>query len=125
MRVRVRSLALLSGLRIQHRCELWCGLQMRLRSHVAVAVATAPIRPRAGGPPCAMGVALKRQKKKQTKNLFSAYHSCSIYLLNTSPNFRYSLQFGCNKAFHQCIIFHYLASDGGSIAMDGWYSLRI
>ena len=27
------------GLRIQHGCELWCGLQMWLGSHVAVAVA--------------------------------------------------------------------------------------
>ena len=32
------SLALLSGLRIQRCCELWCRLQMRLRSGVAVAV---------------------------------------------------------------------------------------
>ena len=35
----VQSLALLSGLRIQHCCELWCRLQMRLRSRIAVALA--------------------------------------------------------------------------------------
>ena len=38
MRLRVRSLASLSGLRIQHSCELWYRLQMQLRSCVAVAV---------------------------------------------------------------------------------------
>ena len=34
----VRSLASLSGLRIHHCHELWCSLQMRLGSRVAVAV---------------------------------------------------------------------------------------
>ena len=34
----VPSLASLSGLRIRRCHELWCSLQMRLRSHVAVAV---------------------------------------------------------------------------------------
>ena len=37
--VTVRSLVLLSGLRIQHCHELWCRSQMRLGSQVAVAVA--------------------------------------------------------------------------------------
>ena len=41
MRLRVWSLALLSGLRIQRCSELWCRLQMWLRFHVAVAVAQA------------------------------------------------------------------------------------
>ena len=41
MRMRVPSLALLSGLRIQHCHELQCRLQMWLRSGVAVAVALA------------------------------------------------------------------------------------
>ena len=41
MRMRVRSLALLSGLRI-HRCpELWCRSKTWLRSRVAVAVVVA------------------------------------------------------------------------------------
>ena len=39
MRLRVRSLALLSGLRIQRCRELWCRLQPQLGSCVAVAVA--------------------------------------------------------------------------------------
>ena len=39
MRLRVRTLSLLSGLRIQHCHELWCRSQMQLRSGVAVDVA--------------------------------------------------------------------------------------
>ena len=35
----VQSLTLLSGLRIQHSCELWCMLQMQLSYGIAVAVA--------------------------------------------------------------------------------------
>ena len=41
MRRQVRSLASLSGLRMCCCCELWCRLQMWLRSGVAVAVAKA------------------------------------------------------------------------------------
>jgi len=36
--LRVRSLALLDGLRICHCCELWYRVQMRLGSGIAVAV---------------------------------------------------------------------------------------
>ena len=36
MRLQVRSLALLSGLRIQHCHELWCRLKTQLRSGMAV-----------------------------------------------------------------------------------------
>ena len=39
MRMRVQALALLRGLRIRHRRELWCGSQTRPRSGVAVALA--------------------------------------------------------------------------------------
>jgi len=38
MRTQVRSLALLSGLRVQHCHELCCRSQMQLRSGIAVAV---------------------------------------------------------------------------------------
>ena len=68
MRLRVQSLAFLSGLRIQHCCELWCRWQMWLGSGVAVA-ATALIRPLAWKPPYAMGAPLekaKRPKKEET-----------------------------------------------------------
>ena len=66
MRLQVRSLALLSGLRLWHCCELWCRLQTWLRSRVAVAL----LRPLAWEPPYAAGAALekaKRQKKKKKK----------------------------------------------------------
>ena len=43
VRTQVQSPASLSSLRIQHYCELWCRLQMQLRSHVAVSLVTAPI----------------------------------------------------------------------------------
>ena len=39
LRLRVQSLASLSRLRTRHCRELWCRLQTRLGSHVAVAVA--------------------------------------------------------------------------------------
>ena len=55
-RTQVRSLALLSGLRIQHGGELWCRL-----------VATALIWPLAWEPPYATGVALKRQNNNNNK----------------------------------------------------------
>ena len=68
MRMEVRFLALLSGLRIQCCHELWCGLKMWLRSRVTVAVAQAGaaalIRPLAWEPPYAAGVALKKDQKK-------------------------------------------------------------
>ena len=65
MKLRVRSLALLSGLGIQCCCELWCRL-----------VATAPIRPLAWEPPYAAGAALemaKRQKKEKKEKKSSRW----------------------------------------------------
>ena len=43
MRLQVRSLASLNGLRIWCYHELWCRLQMQLRSSMAVAVAVAVV----------------------------------------------------------------------------------
>ena len=63
MRLQVRSLALLSRLRIWHCHELWYRFQMWLGSDVAVAVA--PIRSLAWESPYATGVALKSEKKKK------------------------------------------------------------
>ena len=76
MRLWVQFLALLSGLRIRCCRELWCRLQTRLGSRIAVAlacrlVATAPIRPLAWEPPRAAGVALKGQKQKPWRALRS------------------------------------------------------
>ena len=71
MRMQVRSLASLSGLRILHCRELWYRLQIQLcSSDLALLwcrpVATAPIRPLAWEPPYAVGAAeeiAKRQNK--------------------------------------------------------------
>ena len=69
MRLRVRSLALLSGLRIRHCCELWCsrrrGSDPTLLWLWRWLETTAPIRPLAWEPPYAAGAAqeiAKRQK---------------------------------------------------------------
>ena len=56
MRMRVHYLASISGLRIWHCHELWCGL-----------VAVASIGPLAWEPPNAAGAALKRIKKKKVQ----------------------------------------------------------
>ena len=75
MRLRVRSLPLLSGLTIRRCHELWCRLQTRLGSTLLWLwrrpVATALIRPLAWEPPYAMGVALKGKKIKERKKKFS------------------------------------------------------
>ena len=55
MRIWVQSLALISGLRIWRCCELWCR-----------PAATVPIWPLAWELPHALGVVLKRLKKKKT-----------------------------------------------------------
>ena len=56
MRLRVQSLASLSGLRIRRCCELW-----------PRPAATAPIRPMAGESPYAVVAALKNQNKTKSE----------------------------------------------------------
>ena len=65
MRMWVQSLASLSGLGIQRCRELWCRLQMRLRS----CAAAAPMRLLAWEPPCAMGAAQENGKKTKKKKI--------------------------------------------------------
>ena len=75
--MQVRSLALLSGLRIPG-VAMSCGVGCRLGSDTVLLwlwhrpAATAPIRPLAWEPPYAMGVAQRNSKEtkknKQTKN---------------------------------------------------------
>ena len=65
--MRVRSLASLSGLRIQRCCELWCRLE-----------AAAPIQLLDWEPPYAAGVALKTIKKQKIPQSCPAWAgSCS------------------------------------------------
>ena len=65
----VLSLASLSGLRIQHCCELWCRKQMWLRSDVAVAMAnsySSDSTPNLGTSKCCgCGPKNRRKKKKE------------------------------------------------------------
>ena len=70
MRTRVPFLALLSGLRILHCCELQCRWQMRLRAGIAVWPATAaPLQPLAWELLYTTCLALKSQKKKKEPRL--------------------------------------------------------
>ena len=74
MRWQVRSLALLSGLRIQCCRELWCSLQCG--SDPALLwlwcrpPATAPLRPLAWEPPYASGAAQEMAKRQRKKEYF-------------------------------------------------------
>ena len=71
MRLQVRSLALLSGLRIRHCCELWCRLQTPLDLAFLWLchrpVTTALIGPLAWEPLYAMAVALEKAKRHTKK----------------------------------------------------------
>ena len=71
MRMRVRSLALFSGLRIRHCHELWCrsqtGLDPALLQLWCRPAAAAPTQPLAWEPPYAAHVALKRKNKTKQK----------------------------------------------------------
>ena len=64
--MKIPSLASLSGLRIWHFPELWCGSQLGLRYGIAVAVAqaAAPIWPISWELLYVMGVALKKKSNK-------------------------------------------------------------
>ena len=86
MRLQVRSLPLLSGLRIWRCYELWCRSQMQLRSHVAVAVLQASgyssdWTPSLGTSICREsgprnGKRTKKKKKSRKKKHFSVRSSC-------------------------------------------------
>ena len=69
MRLRVRSLALLSGLGTQHCHELWCRSQTQLDLTLLCLwyrpAASALIEPLAWEPPYAVGAALRGQKDKK------------------------------------------------------------
>ena len=69
IRMQVPFLASLSGFSCCR--ELWCRSQMKLGTHIAVAVgrpvATVLIRPLAWEPPYAISAALKKKKKKKKK----------------------------------------------------------
>ena len=84
MRMRVRSLALLSGLKIWHCYKLWHRLQMRLGPYVAVAVVWAGSCHSDSAPSLGTAdVALKRKKekkKKKKKKCHSPLLKCGLNL---------------------------------------------
>ena len=88
MRTWVRSLAFLSGLRIHRYLELWCRSQTQLGSGVAWLwcrlAATTLIQPLAQEPPYAMGVALKRPKKKKIKSMWAFWYLKYILFCSSS-----------------------------------------
>ena len=101
MRTWVQSLALLSVLKIQHCCELWCRSQMLLRSHFAVAVALASrssfnSTPSLGTSTCYRCHPKKAKKKKKHPPLVKEEKKPSINsssLPDSVLNFLYYLVF--------------------------------
>ena len=81
MRTWAQSLASLSGWRIRCCCKLWCRSQTWLKSALlwlwCRLAATAPVRPQAWEPPCAVPTALK---KKEDKNRKIGAPQCSLLL---------------------------------------------
>ena len=68
VRLQVRSLALLSGLRIRHCCKLRCRSQMQLGSCIAVAVAQAGSCISHSTPSLGISICYGCNSKKQTRN---------------------------------------------------------
>ena len=95
MRTQVRSLALISGLRIPCCHDLWCRSKMQLRSHAAVTVVQASSyssnsTPSLGTSICRRSDLKKTKKKKKIQNnhisgthnhlcLVSIMHSAVLY----------------------------------------------
>ena len=91
MRLRVQSLALLSGLRIWCCCELWCRSQARFGSGVAVAVAQAggyssDETPSLGTSICRGSSPRKGKKTKKKKKKIFSWNSCSGSVVNKSDS---------------------------------------
>ena len=100
MRTQVQSLALLSGLRIQCCCKLWCRLQMRLSSGIVVAVAQASSCSSSStlslGNSIYHGCSPKKTKKKKTKK-----DEKNLIRLQRTPPTQFFIKltdFQCNKS---------------------------
>ena len=102
MRTRVQCLALLSGLRIWHYCEVWCSHRCSSDPMLLCLwcrpAATALIWPLAREPPYAMGVALKTQKIKRLDFLYQSrqtllelYHFNKVHFYIAMPAGNYEM----------------------------------
>ena len=110
IRFQVRSLASLSGLRIWCFCELWCRLQTRLSSLIAVAVAwtgscSSHSTPSLGTSVC-LGCSKKiKDKKKKTSPKRSLFFVCLLgvfwpqlqHMGVLTPRIESELQLGCKS----------------------------
>ena len=88
MKTQVKSLLLLSGLRIWQCCELWCASQTRLRSGVAVAVPAASIYSSdltpSLGTSIRCGCSLKKTKRQKKKKKDKTYEITVFKTLDIS-----------------------------------------
>ena len=83
----VGSLALFSGLRIQHCCDLWCRSQMWLRSCVAVAVGQDRIYSSNSTPSLGTSICYGCGPKKAKKTKKEKVHHLVIFIFTFSLNF--------------------------------------
>ena len=85
MRMQVRSLASLSGFRIQRCCELWYRSQTRLRSRIAVAVTQASSYSSSSTPSLGTFMSHRcRPKKPKKKNTGGSVWLCVIHTQTTN-----------------------------------------
>ena len=107
MRLRVRSLASLNGLRVQCCHELWCRSQTQLGSHVAVAPAWADSQSSNSTPSLGTSICLgcsprkdknKTKKKKKKYNLRGLpFHTPTITSELSTDRFRISRRLDCGS----------------------------
>ena len=111
LQVQVRSLPLLSGLRIWHCHELWCRLQTWLGSCVAVTVAQASSyssdqTPSLGISMCRRCGPKRKTKKKKTKKKNVLFDPISHSLDSTHRNKKHQhIKLCVQKCFLQCVFF--------------------
>ena len=88
MRMWVWSLAALSGLRIQHFCELWYKLQTQLRSRVAVAVVLAGSCSSNSSPSQGPSICLEWSPKKKKKYIISPIKEFTKFAIYAKINMK-------------------------------------
>ena len=123
MRLWVRSLALLRGSRIQRCRELWCRLQMQLRSRVAVALGVGQwlwlrLDPLDWESPYAVGAALGKAKRLKKKTHISEIGNWRSFCQ------RHCWFFFSQKKYIVCLII-YRAEKRRKQSLYGFYSFMV